>query len=132
MATSLPNAGKSGRYGDLKKRLLFLLGALLVFRVGAHIPVPGIDPNQLQVDLGDDGSADLTYIEVAARQIGPVLPAEAVVVNKSTVPVGSTRAVERVLGRVRGVVDSDEPGISQNLHCTDIDRDISQRCTEGA
>jgi len=48
---------------------------------------------------GEDGSADLSYIETAARQIGPVLPAEAVVINKSTVPVGSTRAVERVLGR---------------------------------
>jgi UDPglucose 6-dehydrogenase len=48
---------------------------------------------------GDDGSADLSYIETAARQIGPVLPVEAVVVNKSTVPVGSTRVVERVLGR---------------------------------
>ena len=44
MATALPGAGKSARYGDLKKRLLFLLGALFVFRVGAHIPVPGIDP----------------------------------------------------------------------------------------
>src|SRR5450755_2491499 len=41
------NIGKTGRYGDLKKRLFFLLGALLVFRVGAHIPVPGIDPNVL-------------------------------------------------------------------------------------
>ncbi|MBI3054648.1 MAG: preprotein translocase subunit SecY [Betaproteobacteria bacterium] len=30
--------------GDLKRRLLFLLGALIVFRIGAHIPVPGIDP----------------------------------------------------------------------------------------
>ena len=40
---------------------------------------------------GDDGSADLSYIEAAAREIGPVLPAEAVVINKSTVPVGSTR-----------------------------------------
>ncbi|MBS0336254.1 MAG: preprotein translocase subunit SecY [Proteobacteria bacterium] len=46
MATALPQA-RSGRYGDLKKRLFFLLGALLVFRVGAHIPVPGIDPNVL-------------------------------------------------------------------------------------
>ena len=44
MATTLPNAGKSGRYGDLKRRLFFLLGALIVFRIGAHIPVPGIDP----------------------------------------------------------------------------------------
>src|SRR5580765_5351258 len=47
MATSLPNVGKGMRYGDLKRRLLFLLGALVVFRIGAHIPVPGIDPNVL-------------------------------------------------------------------------------------
>src|SRR5919112_851154 len=47
MATALPNVGKGAKYGDLKRRLLFLLGALLVFRVGAHIPVPGIDPNEL-------------------------------------------------------------------------------------
>ena len=33
-----------GKMGDLKRRLLFLLGALVVFRIGAHIPVPGIDP----------------------------------------------------------------------------------------
>ncbi|MCP3855278.1 MAG: UDP-glucose/GDP-mannose dehydrogenase family protein [Actinomycetia bacterium] len=48
---------------------------------------------------GDDGSADLSYVEAAAREIGPVLPTGAVVVNKSTVPVGSTRVVERALGR---------------------------------
>jgi UDPglucose 6-dehydrogenase len=48
---------------------------------------------------GADGSADLSYIEDAAREIGPVLPSEAIVVNKSTVPVGSTRVVERALGR---------------------------------
>src|SRR5260370_2417602 len=47
MATGLPNPGKGARYGDLKKRLIFLLGALVVFRIGAHIPVPGIDPNVL-------------------------------------------------------------------------------------
>ncbi len=47
MATSVPQLGKTGKYGDLKKRLLFLLGALVVFRVGAHIPVPGIDPMRL-------------------------------------------------------------------------------------
>jgi preprotein translocase subunit SecY len=42
-SATLPNIGKSSRYGDLKKRLLFLLGALVVYRIGAHIPVPGID-----------------------------------------------------------------------------------------
>jgi len=46
LATRLPNAG-AARYGDLKRRLLFLLGALVVYRIGAHIPVPGIDPSVL-------------------------------------------------------------------------------------
>jgi len=39
--------GGAGRFTDLKRRLLFLLGALIVYRIGAHIPVPGIDPAQL-------------------------------------------------------------------------------------
>jgi len=47
MATQIPQLGKSGKYGDLKKRLLFLAGALIVYRIGAHIPVPGIDPLKL-------------------------------------------------------------------------------------
>ena len=48
---------------------------------------------------GEDGSADLSYIQDAAAEIGPLLQAEAVVINKSTVPVGSTRVVEQALGR---------------------------------
>jgi UDPglucose 6-dehydrogenase len=48
---------------------------------------------------GADGSADLSYIEGAAAEIGPHLQPETIVVNKSTVPVGSTRVVEQVLGR---------------------------------
>jgi len=49
VATSLPNTlGKTGKYGDLKRRLMFLLLALVVYRVGTHIPVPGIDPDQLR------------------------------------------------------------------------------------
>ena len=47
MASALPNVGKGARYGDLKRRLFFLLAALVVFRIGAHIPCPGIDPNVL-------------------------------------------------------------------------------------
>ncbi|MDD4881039.1 MAG: preprotein translocase subunit SecY [Gallionellaceae bacterium] len=34
--------------GDLKRRLWFLIGALIVYRIGAHIPVPGIDPMVLE------------------------------------------------------------------------------------
>jgi preprotein translocase subunit SecY len=40
--------GKTGKYGDLKRRLLFLVLALVVYRTGTHIPVPGIDPDQLR------------------------------------------------------------------------------------
>ncbi|GAA5168582.1 preprotein translocase subunit SecY [Viridibacterium curvum] len=47
MANQTATLGKSGKFADLKKRLLFLLGALVVYRIGAHIPVPGIDPDVL-------------------------------------------------------------------------------------
>jgi UDPglucose 6-dehydrogenase len=48
---------------------------------------------------GPDGSADLSFVEAAAREIAPKLQRGAVVVNKSTVPVGSTRLVEQAMGR---------------------------------
>ena len=38
---------QGSKHGELKRRLLFLLGALIVYRIGAHIPVPGIDPSVL-------------------------------------------------------------------------------------
>jgi preprotein translocase subunit SecY len=47
VATSSPSIAKSDKYGDLRHRLVFLMLALVVYRIGAHIPVPGIDPNQL-------------------------------------------------------------------------------------
>ena len=39
--------GEATRFGDLRKRLLFLAGALVVYRIGAFIPVPGVDPEAL-------------------------------------------------------------------------------------
>jgi preprotein translocase subunit SecY len=47
VVTSANQLAKSGKFGDLRRRLVFLLLALVVYRIGAHIPVPGIDPNQL-------------------------------------------------------------------------------------
>ena len=44
MTTDPKVLGKTGKFGDLWRRLWFLLGALVVYRIGAHIPVPGIDP----------------------------------------------------------------------------------------
>ena len=48
MASSVPNRASADKYGDLRRRLVFLLLAGVVYRVGAHIPVPGINPEQLQ------------------------------------------------------------------------------------
>ena len=46
--TNTANTAQSGnKFGELRQRLIFLVLALLVFRLGAHIPVPGIDPDQL-------------------------------------------------------------------------------------
>ena len=48
LASGVAGALAGAKLGDLKRRLLFLLGALVVFRIGTHIPVPGIDPDQLK------------------------------------------------------------------------------------
>jgi len=48
VATNTAPSNKTDKFGDLRRRLMFLLLALVVYRIGAHIPVPGIDPNQLQ------------------------------------------------------------------------------------
>ncbi|MBI3896742.1 MAG: preprotein translocase subunit SecY [Gammaproteobacteria bacterium] len=43
----LGGLGNLGKLTDLKQRILFLLGALVVYRIGTYIPVPGIDPSAL-------------------------------------------------------------------------------------
>jgi preprotein translocase subunit SecY len=48
VATAKTTLAKTGKFGDLRRRLVFLLLALVVYRIGAHIPVPGIDPAQLE------------------------------------------------------------------------------------
>jgi UDPglucose 6-dehydrogenase len=77
--------------GLASRRLRFVVGAVNAAR--------GADAVFLcvQTPQGSDGSADLSYVEEAAREMAPVLAPNTVVVNKSTVPVGSTRFVQRVL-----------------------------------
>ena len=48
MATTANQLAKSGKFGDLRRRIIFLILALVVYRIGGHIPVPNIDPTQLQ------------------------------------------------------------------------------------
>ena len=73
----------------------------LQFVVGASKAVVDCEVAFLCVPTpqNDDGTVDLSYIEAASVEIAPLLPSGSIVVNKSTVPVGSTRVVERVLGR---------------------------------
>jgi len=52
VATNAAQIAKTGKFGDLRRRLVFLLLALVVYRIGAHIPVPGIDPAQLKQLFG--------------------------------------------------------------------------------
>jgi preprotein translocase subunit SecY len=42
--SSLSALGEMTRFAELRQRLIFLVGALVVYRIGTFIPVPGIDP----------------------------------------------------------------------------------------
>lgn len=53
----------------------------------------------LPTPQGEDGAADLSYVRAEAERLGPILDPGSIVINKSTVPVGSTRMVERTLAR---------------------------------
>jgi len=55
---------KTGKYGDLRRRLVFLLLALVVYRVGAHIPVPGINPDQLRQFFSSQGGGILNLFNM--------------------------------------------------------------------
>ena len=45
------NFGAFAKAEELKKRIWFTLGALLVYRLGTYIPLPGIDPSAWRADL---------------------------------------------------------------------------------
>jgi len=80
----------------------------LRFVVGAAEAVRGAEFVFLCVGTppGDDGSADLSAIEAVAREVAPLLEPGAVVVNKSTVPVGTTRLVARWLAEAGAAHDA--------------------------
>ena len=64
MATSASTLARSGKFGDLRRRLVFLLLALVVYRIGAHIPVPGIDPAQLEQLFKSQGGGILNLFNM--------------------------------------------------------------------
>ena len=48
MSSQVATLGKTGKYADLKRRAVFLLLALIVYRIGTHIPVPLIVPEEFR------------------------------------------------------------------------------------
>ena len=100
-------------------RLRFVLGAVPAV-AGAEFVFLCV-----QTPQGADGSADLRFIEEASSQIGPELATHAIVITKSTVPVGSASVVERALARADVAVVSNPEFLreGQAVHdCLNPDR----------
>ena len=69
MATSTINnpaasLGDVARYGEIRSRLLFLVGALVVFRLGTYIPVPGINPSEVARFFNDQSNGILGIVNM--------------------------------------------------------------------
>ena len=105
MATVNPTQGKSGKFDDLKRRLIFLLLALVVCRIGAHIPVPGIDPARLaELFQGQKGGilgvfnlfsgGALERFTVFALGIMPYISAS-IIMQLMTVAIPSLEAIKK-------------------------------------
>jgi preprotein translocase subunit SecY len=56
--------GDAARYGEIRGRLLFLLGALIVYRIGTFIPVPGIDPARVAAFFNDQSGTILGVVNM--------------------------------------------------------------------
>jgi UDPglucose 6-dehydrogenase len=94
----------------------------LEFVVGSQAAARDADVVFLCVPTPDreDGSADLSYVEQAAAEIADVLRPGTIVVNKSTVPVGSTIVVERVIRRDDVFVVSNPEFLREGTAVTDF------------
>ncbi|MFV0258796.1 MAG: UDP-glucose dehydrogenase family protein [Acidimicrobiales bacterium] len=116
--------------GQRSGNLRFVVGAATAAREAEFhylcVPTP----------QGRDGAADLSYLEAAAAEIAPIVPDHSVVVNKSTVPVGSTQVVARVMNRPDVAVVSNPEFLREGTAVSDFlepDRVvIGSRDTEAA
>ncbi len=67
MASTVSNTtslGDVARSGEIRGRLLFLLGALIVYRIGTFIPVPGINPSEVARFFGDRSNTILGIVNM--------------------------------------------------------------------
>jgi preprotein translocase subunit SecY len=105
LATAAQQPGRSAKFGDLWRRLWFLAGALIVYRLGAHIPVPGIDPARLaELFQGQQGGilgvfnlfsgGALSRFTIFALGIMPYISAS-IIMQLLTVAVPSLEALKK-------------------------------------
>jgi preprotein translocase subunit SecY len=66
--TSLTNPAaafsEAARFGEIRNRILFLIGALVVYRIGTFIPVPGINPSEVARFFGDRSNTILGIVNL--------------------------------------------------------------------
>ena len=56
--------GDAARFGEIRNRLLFLIGALVVYRIGTFIPVPGINPAEVARFFSDQSNTILGIVNM--------------------------------------------------------------------
>jgi UDPglucose 6-dehydrogenase len=116
----------AGKIGSLKRGEIPLYEAGLTEMVGTNLregrldfatdPAPSLhEAEAVFIAVGTpsrrgDGHADLSYVYAAVREIAPLLAPGAVVVTKSTVPIGTGDEVERILRELRA--DAEFPVVS--------------------
>jgi preprotein translocase subunit SecY len=64
LTNSAASLGDAARYGEIRGRLLFLIGALVVFRLGTYIPVPGINPSEVARFFNDQSNGILGIVNM--------------------------------------------------------------------
>jgi len=64
LTNSAASLGDAARYGEIRGRLLFLVGALVVFRLGTYIPVPGINPSEVARFFNDQSNGILGIVNM--------------------------------------------------------------------
>jgi len=99
-----------GKLTELKQRLLFVVGALVVFRLGSYIPLPGIDPDKMAEVLGKAGGlldlfnmfsgGALSRMSVFALSVMPYISASIIVqMFASVIPAWQQLRKEGEAGR---------------------------------
>ncbi|MGO9850047.1 MAG: preprotein translocase subunit SecY [Steroidobacteraceae bacterium] len=56
--------GDAARFGEIRSRIFFLIGALVVYRIGTFIPVPGINPAEVARFFGDKSNTILGIVNM--------------------------------------------------------------------